>query len=151
MTVTRRNFLRTSGAVAVSATLMGSAGSVLGQRSPDGLLFPIPVESTSDSLTYLSSEFFEPFVNSYMTAESSHSRPVQVLLTEVRKLSLPENKRNGITGESFSLLFKASKRGALTSDTYTFNHISLGTFSLLLTPVKIEGDEYEAIINRIEK
>lgn len=151
MKITRRSFIRASGALAVSGVLFSSLGQVFGQKGAGGEGFPIPIESTTDPLNYLTRSHFEPFVNAYLQIQSGKSRPTRLQLLEVRELSKPINQKRGINGESFSLLFRSDQKRSIEGQVYTFRHASLGTFSLFLSPVGMSGHEYEAIVNRISQ
>ena len=150
MKLTRRNFIKASGAAAVSAPLLlGSVTSILGQVKGANDLFPIPFESTSDPVNFLTAKYFEPFLNGYMQVQARKARPVWIQLVDVKQLSRPINEERGFKGESFSLLFRGPDERALLSGVYTFQHAALGKFSLFLSPVGQAGDSYEAVVNRI--
>ena len=133
----------------MSAAIVLPAQNVFGQTVDGGQALPIPPESTNDALNYLRREHFEPFVNTIFEFQPDEGRAFTLKLVEVEKLSRSANEKQGLIGESFSLLFEGSKKMKIAQGTYHLNHDSFGKFSLFIAPVGLRGNRYEAIINRI--
>lgn len=78
----------------------------------------------------------------------------QLFLTAARGLTNTKAgpARDGAAGEhQFSLLFSGPRELALTQDTYTFEHASLGQLVIFIVPVLAQEEHhqyYEAIFNR---
>lgn len=151
MEVTRRNFLQLSGTALLAIGVSGSINSISAQKAGDGL-FPIPAESLSDPINYLTRAHFEPFLNTvFRVTQDDRSFDLQLVeLPTSIKVVRAYNEKQGFYGESFSLMLMGSPRARLAPGLYTFEHPTLGTFSLTLNPVDRKG-EYEAVINRINR
>ena len=149
MRFTRRSFIGKLGVSALAAVSIGSIGNVFGQTSQINDLFLPPPESMSDPVNYLTSRHFEPFVNTSFKIQTGERNSSRLILKEVKNLARKDMEKLGYSGESFSLLFKGSKRIKLAPDSYQFEHDALGKFSFLLIPVGISGASYEVIVNRI--
>lgn len=136
MATSRRNFLKTGTAVALTAGvgLNVKANSLV---SSAGLL------AVSDSITLDMASFVRTLQTDFLLSNSSRSATVR--LTEVR------NRRvgglNKKAKECFSLIFSGPKDDALAQDTYSAKHAELGEFSMLVVPVG--GNNYEAVFNRL--
>ncbi len=112
-------------------------------------LFPIPPESTTDPLNYLTREHFAPFVDSVMSVRGTSGKAITVRLTEALDLTNSANEKNGYVGVNYSLIFEPLKKANMPADTYRFQHESLGDFSLTIMPVGQSGRSRQAIVNRI--
>lgn len=146
--ITRRSFIQTCGMAAIG---VGLASGVVGQTrsvSSPGELFPIPPESMSDPLTYLTSGQFEPFVGSVFTGVGA-GRGVSFRLRAVNDRSAESGRKGVVTGPDYSLMFETNGRRSLQSGSYVFDHPSLGKFTLLVSPVNLGNAQYEAVINRV--
>lgn len=129
MSVSRRNFLRSSAALS-AAFLLKPGTSVLGQDS---------VRSSNASLGSTFSQFysratFEPLVGDIFRVR------VDTHTIDLKLVSVAEMKSNasGITTgktsmECFSLRFHASKPLPATATFHTLEHHSLGSFGLFMT------------------
>lgn len=152
MKITRRSFVKTFGAAVLAVGFANPVQSVFGQIRPmKDDLFLIPPESTNDPLTYLTSKHFEPFVNTFVRVWTDDKRAVQLELIEVKELQHSSNDKRGLSGESYSLLFQSAGKIKLPQETYRIEHDALGALSLFLVPVGLEGNRYEAVINRISR
>lgn len=148
MTITRRGFIRNLGAATVAVAALTATGNIFGQTLNTDELFPLPPESLSDPLNYLTRAHFEPFVNTFVQV-SKDEKQIRLQLIEVKELKREANESRSFRGESFSLLFADTRKSRLAQDTYSIEHFALGKFSLLLVPTGLKGNHYEAIINRI--
>lgn len=152
MNITRRSFVKTFGVAVLTAGFANPAQSVFGQvRSMKDELFLIPPESTNDPLTYLTSQHFKPFVNTFARVWRDDKRFVQLELIEVSELRQPSNEKRGFGGESYSLLFRSADKVKLPQDTYKIEHDTLGELRLFLVSVGLRGNLYEAVVNRISR
>lgn len=149
MTITRRRFIRNLGIAAIAAVSLNSSPGIFGQTLLADGLFPVPPESFSDPLNYLTRAHFEPFVDTFVQVRLSEKKRIQLQLIEVSELKHRANEKMSLRGESFSLLFQDTRTARLPQDVYRIEHAALGEFSLLLVPTGIKGNRYEAIINRI--
>ena len=130
MSVSRRNFLRSSAALSV-AFLLKPGTSVLGQdslRSNNAIL-------GSTSSQFYSRATFEPLVgDTFRVRVDTHT-------IDLKLVSVAEMKSNasGITTgktsrmDCFSLRFHASKPLPATATFHTLEHQSLGSFGLFMT------------------
>lgn len=149
MKLTRRNFLHTSGMTALTAAFLAPFERVFGQTLQADQYFPVPAESATNLLNYLKRTDFEPFLNTFFNLRPENQRAVRLQLLEVADLTRKANHQLNYLGDSFSLLFQDLKRTRLPQKTYEISHDALGSFSLLLVPVGLRGNRYEAVINRI--
>jgi hypothetical protein len=148
MKISRRSFFLNSGAAALTAAIVFPVQNVFGQTQKSAELFPIPPESVNDALTFLKREHFEPFINTLFQFQPETGRVFNLKLIAAENLSRGENETQGFVGESFSLLFEGTKKSKISQGTFQITH-ALGQFSLLIVPVGLTGNRYEAIINRI--
>jgi hypothetical protein len=155
MSVSRRNFLRVSTMLALSATLpLGLASLASGQKrkgtppNPDGPL--VPLEAQRNPLYNYTRETFAPYVNSIFIVNSVPL--AEIVLLEVKETPLVTDKRatRVPVGECFTLTFRGPSRTRFRQDTYTLDHAALGKFELFLTPTDRPGKQqyYTAVINR---
>lgn len=145
MSTSRRKFLRTG----LIATLFAAVPlkSILGQswKDRDGNPGETPI-TQSDILGNYSKATFTSYLNSIFQLQTSLGI-VDVTLTSVDDMPSPKG------GECFALLFRGGSV-ALSQNTYTVRHASLGTFALLLVPTGSDqngAQGYLATINRISK
>lgn len=151
MNITRRNFVRLSGMGALSAVALGSVGRVFGQALSDDGLYRIPAGDNSDPLNYLLRAHFEAVVGTNFKAGIEGESAVTFRLKSVNDLSRDLNEKQGIRGESFSLVFENVSRQRAVPGIYVFDHEILGKFTLLLSPANKTQKTFEAVINRIGK
>jgi hypothetical protein len=149
MNISRRDFFQKSGVVVLAATVLLPTRNIFGQNLKTESLFPIPVESTNDALTYLRREHFEAVINSFFEFQPDEGRAFKLRLLEVENLAHSANERQGLTGEGYSLIFESSKKSKIIQGIYQVTHETLGNFSLLIVPIGLRGNRFQAIINRI--
>jgi len=140
---TRRNFitgcsLLAAGVALTPARLLAAAGF------PAGPSFALP------GLTAFGREIGTTF-HVLRTGQPT----AQLFLTAARALPTATARpavQDGAAGEhQFSLLFSGPRDLALTQDTYTFEHASLGQLAMFIVPVLLQEERhqyYEAIFNR---
>lgn len=77
-----------------------------------------------------------------------HGRRARLTLIEAVGRTPRSHARREVTGEAFSLLFRAGS-GAVPPGTHTFRHPAMGWFQLLVSPFGQgrKGRRYEAIVN----
>lgn len=149
MSISRRRFAQTAGLAMIASGLAGSPGSLFAQTLEPGGLFSLSSNVYADPVLGFTSETFLPYINTIFQPAGSGNRRIPLQLTEVLTHSHKENQRREISGESFSLLFRAVGGKALPQSTHTFEHASLGTFSLFISPAGCGGNEYVAVINHL--
>jgi hypothetical protein len=149
MKISRRNFIINTGAAALAAGVVFPAQNLFGQTLFVNQLFPIPPESTNDALNYLRREHFESVINTFFQFQPVEERAFKLQLLAVENSRRGANEKQGFSGESFSLLFEGSKKSKVPQGTYQVSHDTLGRFLLLIVPVGLRGNRYEAIVNRI--
>jgi hypothetical protein len=145
MSTSRRKFLRTGLLATLFATI--PLKSILGQswKDRDGNPGETPV-TQSDVLGNYSKATFLSYLNSIFQLQTSFGI-VTVTLASVDDMPAPKG------GECFTLLFRGGSR-ALSQNTYTISHASLGTFALLLVPGGADqngAQSYVATLNRISQ
>lgn len=144
MVISRRKFAQTAGLTIIGAGLAGSAGKVFSQSLSAG--FPISAESFADPLMGFDSATFQPYIGTIFQPVQNGILKPSLRLTEVF-VHQSAKQPSDIKGESFSLLFRAVGRNTLPPETHTFEHASLGTFSLFIIPFERQPKLYEAVIN----
>jgi hypothetical protein len=149
MKISRRKFFRNAGIAAFASAVLLPPPKIFGQTLQSERFFPIPPESTNDPFNYLRRDHFVAVVNSVFRFQSAEGRSFNLQLIAADDLSLGANAKQGMTGESFSLLFEGSKKSKIPQGEYEVAHDSLGAFRLFIVPVGLRGNRYEAIINRI--
>lgn len=144
MAITRRRFAQVAGASVVGFGLLGRAANVFSQSLGFGDLFPLTGEAAADILMTFKSETFAPYIGTiFRSDQSGHSfRLAQVIDHELTK-----EKSSAAPVESFSLFFRSVSLKSVPQETHTFEHPSLGTFSLFIAPVDRARATYEAVIN----
>ena len=143
MSTSRRKFIRTG----LLATLFAAVPlkTILGQswKDRDGNPGETPVVQ-GDALGNYSKATFVSYLNSIFQLQTSLGI-VNVTLARVDDMPAPKG------GECFTLLFRGGDH-ALSQNTYTVSHASLGTFALLLVPAGSDqngAQSYVATLNRI--
>lgn len=140
MATSRREFLKKGSLIALAAAVSPSlVREVCGSGSVT------PVNAGVD----LTKAAFVAQLNTQFRI-SHDSGPVLVNLVEVSDLV----SRKGVCPgkEGFSLLFRGSRATALNQSTYRIEHEELGTFSLLIVPMRSSDSHaksYEAVVNRL--
>jgi hypothetical protein len=150
MNITRRSFVKATTTAAIGASIIGTTGfRTMAQQLSANDLFPIPPESTTDPLNYLTREHFVPFVDSVMSVQGTSGKAISVRLTEAADLTNSVNEKKGYVGASYSLIFEPLRKAPMPADTYRFRHETLGDFSLTILPVGQSGRSRQALVNRI--
>lgn len=149
MKINRRNFIQTAGTAVLATAFLNPSGDVFGQALMKDGLFMVPGESFIDPINFLTAKHFEPFTGSVMQASINGGPKTGLRLLEVLELKSQTNEKRGFSGESFSLLFEPVENATLQSQPYKIEHDGLGEFSLLIGPVGMTGNRYEAVVNRI--
>lgn len=137
--LTRRAFLATSGAAALSIGVMGSPGLV----APRAARLKLGGSESLYSQSTFQAQAGTPFV------VHVGAQLVTLTLARVEALSQVNQKGRTLAGQQFSLLF-SGPAPAFGQLTYAVQHAVLGTFSLFLVPVgagTAGGQAYQAIIN----
>lgn len=155
MTVTRRKFLRAGAVSALFAGLsLAPSKLIFGQKKPQPAAPFAPTDN--DPAVGFNAAAFAPDVgDEFMLAATARGRATAARLERLSDLHQDMRERRAATheGECFSLLFTApaSKRASAQQGTYSFEHASLGRFSLFLVPgpARQGSVAYEAVINRL--
>jgi hypothetical protein len=151
--ITRRNFVGLLGLTTIGALSQNPLGKAFAQtlQSNDDL-FSLPAESLSDPVLSFTSAHFTPFVNTDFAAKAPGARrTVSLRLLNVKEVQRKGNLAKGVGGDSFSLMFAATRGAQIAGNSYEFTHASLGVFSLVLIPVSAEPNRFEAIINHLRR
>jgi hypothetical protein len=144
MTLSRRKFTQVAGAAMVGLGFAGPAAKIFSQSLRSGDLFPLTGEAAADVLVSFKSETFAPYLGTvFYSGQTGNS----FRLTDVVEHRHPKEKRAAAGGESFSLFFRSVSRKNVPQDIHTFDHPSLGTFSLFIASVDRGKKIYEAVIN----
>ena len=150
--ITRRNFIQALGFASVAGAILNPGGAAFGQTTQSNDLFPIPAEILSDPVLTFTSEKFTPFINTDFEIRKENMRRAETLrLLNVKAFERPANVAEGVTGESFSLLFFSPRGAKLKAGQYEFTHFSFGTFTLTIMPVSAEPNRFEAVINHLKR
>jgi hypothetical protein len=136
---------------AVAGSVLNLNGTAFGQLEKPGELFPIPAETLADPVFSFTSKHFLPFTyTEFEIRQEDMKRSKTLTLLNVKDTD-ERVKADGVSGESFSLLFSSSNGAKIKAGQYEFNHFSLGTFKLTLTPVTAEPNRFEAVINHLRR
>jgi len=149
MTITRRRFAQTAGLALIATGLAGSAGKLTAQSLGSGSLFSLSAGAYADPLASFTRQTFLPFVGTIFQPVSDENKRILLRLTEVPAHVSKYDQPRGIGGESFSLIFRGVGRNVLPAKTHIFEHASLGTFSLFISPVGRSAKKYQAVINHL--
>lgn len=157
MTVSRRNFLRTTALSALCAGLSFSAFKAFGQNpsgppeiDPQTGLYRIPQEARTNSTFYFKQLTFEPYVGGVFTIHNDIGSPREMTLVEIKDCRTAAQKASGEPGECFSLLFRHQSDEVIPQGTRDIRHAALGRFELFLVPNKTEQHiTYTAVINHM--
>jgi Domain of unknown function (DUF6916) len=154
----RRFFLKSATLAALCAGFaLESASFVLAQgpgQSDPSQDFPIPREAQQDLLFSYNRATFEPYVNSIFQAPDALGRMVNLTLLSVTAYKPnPKAKLMPVPArelDSFSLIFRASRRLPAFTSIHKMRHAALGDFDLFLTPRENDGAIfYEAVFSRM--
>ena len=137
-----RGGLFKAGAVAAIAVGAGGSASTLADAAGLGAAAS-GIRKPKDGPAYLSHAAYVPLVGTEFLLHPPGAHPLRARLIEAR--------RTRSVGESFSLLFRAHRRGGIDGGIYRLEHPSLGGFELFVSPVSrgVKGLDIEAVINRI--
>lgn len=154
MSVSRRRFLEL-GTLAVAATALpsqvahaakpGSSRVALESPIEPPLKPPIRTQSEVVSLNYMTKDTFAGLVNSTFSARDSAGKLFNLTLVSAEDLSAPINNeapvlrvpnpaKQVVRTNTFVLRFLSQSGKPLAQGTYSFNHMSLGTFALFIVP-----------------
>lgn len=174
MSIARRNFLKSATMTTLSAGLaLGSAHLIFGQRDksgeslPDRRMrpvgredpygnFPVPIEAQQDSLFYLRSSTFTPYIGDIFQAPNALGRMVELELTQVSDYRVKGTTRittkKSRPSRAFSLTFVASEPLPQFTSIHQISHPALGRLDLFLTRYLREDGSYlyEAVFNHIQ-
>ncbi len=172
MSVSRRRFLEL-GTLAVAATVVPSEvkGAAQGSNARSQRVLtetpirpplepPIRTQSEVVSLHYMTKQTFAGLVNSTFTARDADGKPVNLTLVSVEEIT-PAKNTTGVVlrvpnpakemkhTSSFVLRFRSKSGKPLMQGTYSFNHVSLGNFSLFVVPAGGAQPYCSAVFSRI--
>ena len=146
MSISRRRFAQTAGLAIAGTSLTVSPVKLFAQSL--GSATGLSAEAGADVLINMTSEAFLPYVGTIFQPVNGTQR-ISLQLTEITTNPFKENRLRGVTGESFSLVFRSLDRKALPPGIHTFEHPSLGTFSLFISPIGRSGSRFQAVINHL--
>lgn len=146
MSISRRTFTRSAGVAIAGAGFALSSGKALAQTLTSDVRFA-SAESFSDPLRYFTKETFEPFLGTVF--RSTEHDGVSFRLVEITDHSTRAKQTRGVTGKAYSLFFRQVGRGEVKQAVQTFDHPSLGKFSLMTSSVGRSGRIFEAVINHL--
>lgn len=159
MSISRRFFLKSGTMTALAASLAVGAGDVLAQKSKQARpnINPtnsIPYETAHDALLYYTRAAFDPCVGSVFQATGRDGHVVDLTLISVTQYETKAATRittaKARATDSFSLMFKASQKISMISQTPPLTHPVLGKLELFLTERVVNGEIfYEAVINHL--
>jgi hypothetical protein len=148
--ITRRNFIQTLGFAAIAGASLNIGGTAFGQTLKSDDLFSLPPESLSNPVLSFTSAHFTPFIGTDFQIRQEGKRRTETLkLIKVDEIQRKDNLAKGIQGESFSLMFSNTRETQLAGQSFEFSHPALGAFTLFLSPVNKEPNQFEAIINHL--
>ena len=131
------------GALAVGAG--GAAGAAIAgaSRPSTANLDPLGIGKPGGAPAHLRRSTYAPLVGSEFRVHVPGEGALKLKLVEARRLRGP--------GESFSLLFRGSRRVDVPGGLYRVEHRTLGAFDLFVNPVGrgVKSLNLEAVINRI--
>lgn len=148
MAFTRRKFLQTGAVVTLGAGLPMKALA-------DTLSPSISHSNTSRANALLAGagshfdmQTFSNQLNTYFRFSHATVKNATLKLVEITDWLTKPTEKTG--RECFSLIFSGAESSSLAQNTYTVQHSSLGTFSMLLVPKGTANGigYYEAVFNR---
>jgi hypothetical protein len=145
MTISRRRFAQTAGIAVAAISLSGSAPEIFSQTTRSNGLYPLSAAAYGEHLLSLNCSAFQGLIGTIFRSEMGNREILSLRLMEV-KISPPVNKVIG-NGEEFSLLFRSIGRKRIPEGLHTFDHPTLGNFSLFVAPVERARMNLEAVIN----
>jgi hypothetical protein len=145
MTISRRRFAQTAGIAVAAISLSGSAPEIFSQTIRPNGLYPLSASAYGERLLSLNSNAFQGLIGTIFRSKVEGSEVNSLRLVEV-KISSRLNKAIG-NGEEFSLLFRGVGRKNIAEGLHTFDHPTLGNFSLFVAPVERGRINLEAVIN----
>ncbi|HBB87032.1 MAG TPA: hypothetical protein DC047_05405 [Blastocatellia bacterium] len=144
MAVNRRQFIKTGTLVAVAAGIpLKVAAETFNQPNSSASVLAAPVSPLHGASSHFDMATFAQQLNTNFRLSHSGKTAV-VKLVEVKDWRDDPAKKTG--RECFSLVF--SGPSSLIQNTYSVDHGTLGSFSLLVVP-SAEGKRYEALFNRL--
>ena len=153
MATSRRNFIKTSALVALSAGIPLKAAAEQLERQSGNLsntAKPMPIYTGGDEKLNLKA-FSKALKSEFFVRSETGGTAIR--LVEVKDLRSADQKASPVTAtrECFSTVFIGPKSTSLKQETYNVNHGSLGAFSLLLVPIGKDRNAryYEAVFNRL--
>ncbi len=162
MAISRREFIRTSSMLAISASLsLGITNFAMAQKrgatpAQTNSGFAVPYKAQLDPLFQMTRVTFSQYLSTKFTIDPGYISPVETTLIEVKDLrSAADIKKNLPGKDCFRLTFKASgtvsHRGMLKQGTFQVKHGALGDFELFVVPSSDKSGDvfFEAIINRL--
>lgn len=148
MAFTRRKFLQTGAVVTL--------GAGLPMKALADTLSPSMSQSNTSRAhallagagSYFDMETFSGQLNTYFRFSDATVKNATLKLVEITDWRTKPIKKTG--RECFSLIFSGDESSSLAQNTYTVQHSSLGTFSMLLVPKGTANGigYYEAVFNR---
>jgi hypothetical protein len=152
MAVNRRQFIKTGTLVAVSAGLpLKAVAETFNHSNSSAKTGAKTIARRFSLLDNASSRFdmttFAQQLNTNFRLSHATAKTAVVKLIEVKDWRQNEEKKTG--KECFSLVFRG--QAPLKQNTYSVDHGSLGSFSLLVVPSgeSKQGHYYEALFNRL--
>jgi len=110
----------------------------------------MPAEIYGDPVFNFTSGHFTPFINTdFVIRQEGRKKSDAIRLLNVKEHEAKKNVEQGVTGDSFSLMFYSPRGTVLAGGQYEFTHPSLGAFNLTLLPVSADRNRFEAIINHL--
>jgi len=146
MTISRRKFAQKAGLTIAGAAVAGAASNVFSQSLRSGKLFSISPEAYGERVMSFNSETFRSLIGTIFRSRLGDGPGNSLRLADI---GLPRSSTGkfAATGDSFSLFFRGVGPKNVSQEIHTFEHPSLGTFSLFIAPVDRSGKTYEAVIN----
>jgi hypothetical protein len=153
--LSRRAFLTTGGAAALTFVTLKTAGMVSSARTvssaaSDTVLRDGPLARLGSTAAPFTHAAFQPHVGTPFRVQVGASA-VDLQLTSLKQLAQHTSRGASLTGQQFSLAFNGPAQ-AFGQETYAVEHGALGHFTLFLVPVGKpstgkDGQTYEAVIN----
>ena len=162
MAITRREFIRTSSVLAISASLsLGITNFAMAQKrgatpTQTNSGFVVPYKAQLDPLFQMTRVTFAQYLNTKFTIDPGYISPLETTLIEVKDLRPAADVKKNLPGKDcFRLTFKASgtvsRTAMLKQGTFQVKHDALGDFELFVVPSIDKSGQvfFEAIINRL--
>lgn len=161
MNISRRSFLRAGSISALFAGLnLGAARHVFGRQKGAAVgkgSVAVPYEAKTDPAFYFTLDTFSPYINSTFRISRGKGIAFDAVLIAVTDLSAQSQakarafKSQALSGQCFSLTFRAGENDTVSQGTFKFSHAALGRFSLFAVPGESssQGTHYGIVINHI--